>query len=143
LQRRAERDYFQKAIGLPAGEVYVSPIELTRGNPEAKTPRVPVLRVATPVYMPDGHPFGVLSISVDMRAVLARIRSASLGGAQVFVLNAQGDYLVHPNPAKAFGFEFGKAAHVHDEFPQFAQIAEQACAAFRRLLDEMQFGVRP
>jgi hypothetical protein len=38
LQRRAERDYFQKAIGLPAGEVYVSPIELTRGNSEAKTP---------------------------------------------------------------------------------------------------------
>jgi PAS domain S-box-containing protein len=143
LQRRAERDYFHKAIGLPAGGIYVSPIELTRGNPEAKTTRVPVLRVATPVYMPDGHPFGVLSISVDMRAVLARIRSASLGGAQVFVVNARGDYLVHPNPAKEFGFEFGKPAHVQDEFPEFAQILASGDTTPRLIEDRTgkRFGV--
>jgi PAS domain S-box-containing protein len=121
LGRRADRDYFRETIGLAAGEVYVSPIDLTHGYPEAKKPRFPIVRAATPVQTPDGRPYGILVASVDMRPVFARIQSAARDGAQVFVVNGQGDYLVHPDPAKTFGFVSGKPTRLQDDFPELAQ----------------------
>jgi PAS domain S-box-containing protein len=122
LARRDDQSYFRETIGLPAGEVYISPIDLSRGNPEKNSPRIPEIHVATPVYMPDGRPFGIVMTNIDLRPVLTRIRSAARNGAQVFVVNTQGDYLVHPDPAKEFGFEFGKPARLQDELPEFAQM---------------------
>jgi PAS domain S-box-containing protein len=122
LAHRADRDYFRRTIGLPPGEVDVSSIDLSQANPETKTPRIPVLRVSAPLHMPDGRLFGIMSINIDMRAVLARARSAALPGARVFVVNAQGDYLVHPDPAKEFAFAFDKPARLQDDFPEFAQL---------------------
>ena len=121
LQRQEDRDLFTETFGVPDGEVYVSPVELNREHGVVQTPHVPVLRVATPVRMPDGRPFGIVIISVDMRPVFARIRFATVGGL-TYIVNDQGDYLVHPNPAREFGFEFGKPVHIQDDFPELAQI---------------------
>ena len=122
LESQSEWDYFRRTIELPAGDVHVSPIELSPERREANTPRIPVLRVAIPIHMADGRVFGVMSIDIGMRAVLDHIRSHPVRGGQVFVVNAQGDYLLHPDPAKEFGFQFDKPVRIQDDFPEFAQL---------------------
>src|SRR5438270_1197343 len=117
LQRKGDREIFSQTIRLPAGEVYVSPVELS-----IEPPRIPVLRVATPVHTPDGRPFGIVIINVDMRPAFDRIRASPTRGGRSYVVNDRGDYLVHPDRTSEFGFEVGKPHLIQDDFPDFAQI---------------------
>jgi PAS domain S-box-containing protein len=138
LQPKGHRDVFKQAIRLPPGGVYVSPVDLN-----TETPRIPVLRVATPVHTPDGRPFGIVVISVDMRPALARIRSTPTKGGRSYVVNDQGDYLVHPDPNREFGFEFAKPLHIQDDFPEFSQILATGDTAPRVIQDRAgaRFGI--
>jgi PAS domain S-box-containing protein len=117
LERMGDREVFKQTIGLPPGAVYVSQVDLS-----TTAPRIPVLRVATPVQAPDGRPFGILVINVDMRPAFDQIRTAPTRDGRSYVVNARGDYLVHPDRKREFGFEFGKPARIQDDFPDFAQI---------------------
>jgi methyl-accepting chemotaxis protein len=119
LQRVGDEEFFKRTIMLPDGQIYVSPVDLSRGRGVIATARIPVLRAATPVYAPDGRPFGVIIISVDMRKVFAAIPPADTEGGQMYVVNDQGDYLVHPDSSREFGFLLGKPARIQDDFPDF------------------------
>ena len=79
LQRKGDRGYFKNAIGLPAGEVYVSPIELNQEHGVVEIPHIPVLRFATPVQTPDGKPFGIVVINLDVGPTFAAVRAAMDG----------------------------------------------------------------
>src|SRR5262249_46051013 len=121
LQRKGDRDYFKATIALPAGAVYSSPIDLNRENDAIEMTYVPKVRVASPVYSndgksPDGKPFGILIINVDMRSLFAPVRSGALAGGRIYVVNEHGDYLVHPDPQQEFGFEFGRPRRIQDTF---------------------------
>ncbi len=115
LQRKADRDYFQRTIGLSAGEIYVSPVELNREDGQVETPPVPVIRTAAPIHAPDGRPFGIVVINVDLRSAFDRVRSGTPPGAQRYIVNERGDYLVHPDRRREF--EFGAPARIQDDFP--------------------------
>ena len=77
MQRKGDREDFKEAIRLPSGEVYVSPVDLNEEHGVIETPHVPVLHVATPVHTPDGRPFGIVIINVDMRPAFGRIRATT------------------------------------------------------------------
>jgi PAS domain S-box-containing protein len=120
LQQQASRDYFQRAIRLASGEVDVSPVELNRGRGGViDDPPLPVLRVATPVHTPDGNVFGFIIINVDMREEFARLRTSDAAG-HAYLVNERGDYLVHPDRSREFGFEFGRPQRIQDDFPGLA-----------------------
>ena len=119
LLPRGDRDYVTKTIGLAPGEVYVSPVELSRDRDKIAVPHVPTLRVATPVYVA-GKSFGIVIINVDMRPAFERLRSLTRPGGGLFVVNERGDYLLHPDKDRVFGFEFGKAFRWQDDFPDLA-----------------------
>ena len=123
LQSKADQGFFKATIGLPPGQVYVSPVELNQERGVIAEPHVPTLRVAAPIHAPDGAPFGIVVINVDLRPVFERLRTLIPAGGQLFVVNDRGDYLLHPVAAKAFAFEFEKRAHWQDEFPDLARAA--------------------
>jgi PAS domain S-box-containing protein len=122
LLRKGDRVAFTETIRLPAGGVYVSPVGLQMHHGVIATPHVPVLQIATPVHTPDGRPFGILIINVDMGPAFARISSTPTEGGRSYVVNDQGDYLVHPDPEREFGFKFARPAHIQDDFPGLSQI---------------------
>ncbi len=142
LERQAE-GALQETIKLPAGEVYISPIGLSRENGVIEEPHVPVLHFATPLQKPDGTPFGMVIITLDLRPAFTRIRSAANEGLKVFLVNGRGDYLVHPDAAREFGFEIGMPFRVQDDFPDIAPVPDPNAAAPRVLRDRAgtQFGV--
>jgi PAS domain S-box-containing protein len=120
LQRRGERDYFRQTIDLPVGGIHVSPIELNAGNGAGEQLRAPVLRVATPVLAPGGARFGIIMINIDMRPVFAVLRGAEHDGRRVFVVNERGDYLLHPDASREFGFQRGRPFRWQDDLPELA-----------------------
>jgi PAS domain S-box-containing protein len=120
LQRRGDRAYFTDSIKLRPGELYVSPLDLGRTNGEIETPHRPTLRVGTPVFTPDGKPFGVVMVNVDMRPAFDRVRSSVRQGGEIYVVNKRGDYLVHPDPAREFGSELGTSSGWQSDFPYLA-----------------------
>jgi PAS domain S-box-containing protein len=122
LQRKGDRDYFKKTIGLPAGEVHVSPIELNQEYGRIEIPHVPTLRAAAPLFAPDGARFGLVIINVDLRPAFAHIHSIASGDGHVYVVNERGDYLLHPDRSRTFGFEFGNPVRVQDDFPEFTEL---------------------
>ena len=133
LLHRGDRDYVMKTASLAAGEVYVSPVDLSQTNGQIITPHIPTLRVATPIYAA-GKPFGIVIINVDMRPAFERLKSLTRPGGALFVVNEGGDYLLHPDQGRVFGFEFGKTFRWQNDFPDLAASigsADNAAVVYR------------
>jgi PAS domain S-box-containing protein len=128
LQREADRPYFQETIKLDKDDVYVSPVELDN--------EVPTLRVAAPVFAPDGKPFGIVIINVDMRSAFDHVRSSVRPGELIYVVSEDGNYLVHPDRADEFGAQRGRAGKWQDDFPYLAASPEAALGAAQIVYDE-------
>jgi PAS domain S-box-containing protein len=122
LQAKGDSGYVQRASSLPPGEVDISPVELNQEQGAIETPHMPVIRAAAVIHAPDGQPFGIVAIDVDLRLAFARIRAAAPSDAIVYLVNERGDYLVHPDPSREFGFEFGKPQRLQNDFPSLAGI---------------------
>lgn len=135
LQRKGDRDYFIQALHFPAGQIYNSPVELNQEHGSIETPHLPVLRVATPVLTPGGQPFGIIIVNIDMRPFLSGLRAAGLDGGNVYLVNERGDYLVHPDSQREFGFDLGRPTRVQDEFPGLAQTSLLNEASVREVRD--------
>ncbi len=81
---------------------------------------MPTLRVSTRLLAPDGKPFGIVVINVDMRPAFDRVRSSVRAGGQIYVVNKSGDYLVHPDTTREFGSQLGKPTAWQNDFPELA-----------------------
>ena len=57
----------------------------------------PIMQIAMPVMAPDGKPFGIVIVDVDMRPALDRVRSSVRPGESAYLVDGKGDYLVHPD----------------------------------------------
>ncbi|MBR0845860.1 PAS domain S-box protein [Bradyrhizobium liaoningense] len=120
LERKSERGYFQDTIRLAPGDIYVSSIDLATRQGGTTALHTPTLRVATPLFTPDAKPFGIIIANIDMRPALDRVRASVGSGGQIYVVNARGDYLVHPDPTLEFGSVRGHPADWRNDFPFFA-----------------------
>ena len=120
LQRKADRPYFRDTISLAANEIYVSSLDLNQENGVIETPHVPTLRVGTRLLAPDGKPFGIVIINVDMRPAFDRVRLSVRAGGQIYVVNKSGDYLAHPDATREFGSQLGKPTDWQSDFPELA-----------------------
>ncbi len=120
LQKRGDRYYFQNAIGLGPGQIYVSPLDLGRRNGLIEQVHRPTLRVAATIFADDGKPFGIFMINLDMRRAFDRVRSSVPPGETIYVVNQRGDYLIHPDRSREFGWLLGKPNDWKADFPHLA-----------------------
>src|SRR5690606_6342153 len=108
--------FLADALRQPPGGVLVSDIELHRKHGALTVPHWPTARYATPVFDEQGRPFGAIVLDVDVRGALDGFVQRNASGMDIYMTNAQGDYLVHPDLSKVFGFEFGLPHKWTDEF---------------------------
>jgi PAS domain S-box-containing protein len=134
LVGRGDRYYFKETVGLAPGQIYVSPIKLDHND--RGDPRTPMLRIGTPIFGPDGKPFGVLMLNVDMGRVFSHILSTIRPGAQLYIVNANGDYLVHPDKAREFGEQNGRPTNWKTDFPAVASAVGSTQSSSQILPDE-------
>ena len=116
LQAKGEAEYMRMTARLAARQVYVSDMNLNREHGLVQQPAVAVLRVATPLYDAAGKLFGILIVNYDAGAVMAPLQSDLPESVAAYLNNSDGDFLLHPDPSRAFGFDRGRRWRWQDQF---------------------------
>lgn len=130
LQSKADRYYFQEALGLPEGGVYVSRIDLNREHGEIRRPLEPMIRFASTLRI-SGDVAGVVVANVLADALIdpiRRYRDGRLG--RQFLVDERGFYVAHPEREKEWGHpsDLGHRANlrIDDEASAQAMLAGRA-----------------
>ncbi|MEJ2117026.1 MAG: ATP-binding protein, partial [Alphaproteobacteria bacterium] len=74
------------------------------------------LRATTPVYSKSGEYFGLIIININMNYVFNKISNLFDSNFQLYMTNNNGDYIIHPDKSKAFGFDIGRRFQMQHEF---------------------------
>jgi signal transduction histidine kinase len=130
LQQKASSLHVSEAMQSPRGSVYVSAVTLSREHGVVELPHRPVQRVAVPVYTRAGERFGIVIINVNFWELLDALYPSHVGRYAYYVTNAEGDYLLHPDPAQTFGFELGARHRMQEDFPELAASFDSSQVAF-------------
>ncbi|RIX49665.1 MAG: PAS domain S-box protein [Rhodocyclales bacterium GT-UBC] len=105
LQNKAERYFFTEGMALPAGGIYVSPLDLNIEGGQIEVPHKPTLRIATPLSDRKGKKRGLLILnylSAELLDVVAEV--AEPVKDHLYVVNRDGFFLMAPNKADEWGF---------------------------------------
>lgn len=123
LQQKEQRGYFKASILYEKGAVYFSKTGLNHEHGKISLPHRPVIRAAMPVYDEiKGIVFGIIIITADYNNIVAKMLDAAPEDSKLYVANQAGDFLIHPNKSKTFGFDLGQSFKMQDEFPLLANI---------------------
>lgn len=134
LQAKGARSYVSESARLPPGEIYVSPLDYNREYGEVEIPRVPTVRVATPVYGETSQALGIVIINLDMRPILTTLPRNGLAGGSVFLVDEVGNYLINPkDPNSQFAFEDDRPVRIQDRWPSLAQMTVTDEALVRQI----------
>ena len=135
LQHKGDRYYVREASRLTPGSVYLSRIDLNQEHGQLGVPHLPTLRAAIPVRNPAGGLVGLVVINMDMGWAFQRAQSFGDAAESVSVTDASGDFLLHPEPGRAFGVELGTPFRLADAFPGDAERIAATLAKGGGLLD--------
>jgi len=121
LQRKADRNYFRETIQLSHGQIYYSTIDLNIERGKVVIPYQPTVRAATPIFYDDGKLYGILVINMNASRLLKNFKNTlSADGRSAYLLNRNESFLVHPDPARRFGFELGQPFSLQQQFTDLA-----------------------
>ncbi len=127
LQEKAHFPYVFETLKLARGQVHYSRIFINREIGAHGGEGKPTLQVATPLVAETGKVLGAVVINVDLERLFKLLKTDLSSDYNLYLVNQQGDYLIHPDAAKAFGFEQGRRFLVQDEFKPVAPVVtEQA-----------------
>ncbi|WP_454457093.1 diguanylate cyclase domain-containing protein [Thauera phenylacetica] len=124
LQEKGHYPYVFNTLALAAGEVYLSRVGINRERGSHSALGRPAAQLATPVVNAAGTPRGVIVASVDLNGVFALLAADLPADFQLYLANSAGDYLIHPDPARTFGFDKGRRVRVQDEFPAIQAVVD-------------------
>jgi len=109
FQNKSTRLYFQDAIGLRAGELYISPMDLNVQRDEIEIPFKPALRFATPIVDQNGENQGVIVLNYLAGQLIQHFDEMLVSsGRHVALLNEQGYWLHSHNKGREWGFMLDK-----------------------------------
>ena len=122
LQEKAHFPFVFEALGLAAGQVYVSDFGINHeGSPEDDA--LPVFYMASPVVQ-GGQVRGVVVVRVAAEPFLKNFNAALPAPYDFFLSNRWGDFLVHPDSAQTFGFDRGQRILIQEAFAPVAALVE-------------------
>jgi signal transduction histidine kinase len=123
LQSKAERPYFQEAIRMPPGRVYVSPLDLNVERGRIERPLRPTVRFASTIDDGDGRPGGLVVINQDGRPLIDVVeRARGRVAGTLMLVDPEGTYLSHPDRAREWGGKdmLGTGAGLRADHPRLA-----------------------
>jgi PAS domain S-box-containing protein len=115
LPARSNRPDLRAAFRPGSGNVIVSDIELNHQQGRVKMPPRPVIHIIVPLRDSTNLPFGAIVLTADLQIFLAGIHELGPSYAQVRVVNARGQPVIHPDPAMVFGGTW----RIEAEYPGF------------------------
>jgi hypothetical protein len=116
LQSKKNEPYIGQTLNVGVGHVYQSNFNLNREFGEIEHPDRPVWRFSTPLFNADGSPLGIIIINVNADHLLKASVDNIPREMNLYITNKDGDFLLHPESARAFTFEYGNLHRWQDEF---------------------------
>ncbi len=126
LQEKAHYPYVFETLLLKAGQVRLSPIVINHELGSHSALDRPTLHVSTPLTDDQGQVFALIVVNVDLDQLFSQLKSDLPDYYRVYLSNNWGDLLVHPDPARTFGFEQGRRMFIQDEFPEVRTLLDNA-----------------
>lgn len=125
LKAQGQHSYVHETLRLRPGQTWLSPISTQHMG---DLPDQPTMVLAMPVFDGDGHgaALGAVVANIDLNGLFSQLSTDLPGNFRLFFANLRGDYLIHPDPARAFGFERGQRFLMQDEFPETRRLFESA-----------------
>ncbi|HAI13948.1 MAG TPA: hypothetical protein DCM28_19750, partial [Phycisphaerales bacterium] len=117
LQTKEHRDFYQAIIKTADKQVYLSEMNLNWDHGKIIVPHVPVIRAAMRVEDEQGKIFGFVLINMDLSYVFKELKESLHSQTKFLMTNTNGDFLVHPDPLKTFGFDLGRPSLILEEYP--------------------------
>ncbi len=122
LQVKTDRDYYQHAVKLDPGKVFVSDFDLNIEHGKVQKPVEPVVRFLTPVADSSGTKRGLLALNCSGKELLDGFDEVSLPGITLLI-NAEGEYIQAQHSQDNWGWLLGHdrnaPAHFPDAWKQF------------------------
>ena len=115
LQIKGYRDYYLATSQLNNGQIYISPINLNRESGQIQQPEIPTIRISTPIFFNQKF-FGMVIINIAVADILDDLQYDLASEQQLYLSNANGDFLSHPDRSKTFAFERGTPLRWQQEF---------------------------
>ncbi|SIT35068.1 Diguanylate cyclase [Paraburkholderia ribeironis] len=125
LQEKGQFAYVFDTLTFSPGRIYTSPISINHEYGTHAAAGKPTLRLGTPVADANGAVVGVVVIDADLAGMLKRLQSDLPSDYHVYLTNEWGDFLVHPDASKTFGFDRGRRVLMQDSFSATRPLFEQ------------------
>ena len=120
LQDKSQRYYFQDALALNQGEIFISPFDLNVENGQIEHPLNPTIRFATPVFDRAGQKRGIMLLNYLGDKLLQKLAKIDITPSNnIMLLNAAGFWLKGINPEDEWGFmyTYGSKQTFGNRFP--------------------------
>ncbi|KAB0643606.1 sensor domain-containing diguanylate cyclase [Burkholderia latens] len=117
FQEKGQFPYVFETFATPPGHIYLSPIVINHETGSHAAEGVPIVRVGTPVADAAGQVVGALIVDIELSRVFDRLERDLPQDYAVYLANEWGDFIVHPDPSQAFGFDRGRRVLMQDDFP--------------------------
>lgn len=124
LQEKGHFPYMFKTLKMKPEETYLSPIFINQEQGAHTGHDQPTVQVARQVLTTDGRLYGVLVINIDLNGLFDILKADLPPAMQLYLTNAQGDFLIHPDPEQTFGFQRGQRILAQNVFPAVADIVD-------------------
>ena len=118
LREKGHHPYVYETLRLPAGHTWLSRITTHQEEGSVMQAGQPVAVLAIPVMDRAGAALGVVVLNIDLKGLFTLLSADLPGHFRLYFANHRGDYLIHPDAARSFGFERGRRYLVQDEFPE-------------------------
>lgn len=125
LQEKGHYPYVYETLKLMPGQVHFSGIFINREEGAHAGHKQPTLQVASPVMGDDGRVVGVVVLNVDLNRLFGMLKADMGRDYQLYLTNQNGDFLIHPDSARTFGFDYGRRFLVQDTFSPVAAIIDR------------------
>ena len=133
LQDKSGRYFFNEAIKLEAGQIYMSSADLNMDNDIIEYPIVPTLRFASPVFNSSGEKIGLIMINYELSELLSAFKQISeSSNSYTYWLNQDSFYLFNQKePDRAWGFMFKERSYdrLADDYPEVWQTIVNASSS--------------
>lgn len=126
LQEKGQFSYVFETLSTTPGHIYLSPISINHETGSHAAEGRPILRVGTPVVNPRCETVGALVIDIDLTRIFMRLERDLPEDYLVYLANEWGDFLVHPDPAQAFGFDRGRRVLMQERFPATQSLFDES-----------------
>ncbi|WP_394791241.1 diguanylate cyclase domain-containing protein [Rhodoferax sp.] len=124
LQEKGHYAYVAEALKLPAGSTYMSRISINHESGAYAGLEQPTLQLAMPVMNAYNTAIGVVVVNIDLNGMFSLLAADLPPDYKLFLANAEGDILIHPDNSKTFGFDKGRRMLVQDEFEPLRAVVE-------------------